>query len=234
EHGLADLHRTLTHRVFLDDRAALALDGAGHSRAHQELGVGRVDDRIDLRVRDVAELDRDGGRAELGLHRPPPAAPPAGGVSCSSRAFTVSQVRSSSSRDALSNVRPAALISDSTSLKRRVNFSAALRKLSSASTPRRRATFTTEKRRSPSSSPTRSASPALAAWSSSAISSLTLVHASRHVGQSNPTRPAFTCRRWARSRAGRDAGTPSRADRALPSPRLIRSHWDSASAASAT
>src|SRR4029453_7726324 len=130
---------------------------------HQKLGIGRVHDRIDLRVRDVPELNRDGRRSELGLHRPTPALPPEGGVPLPPRDFTLSQVRSSSSRDALSIVRPAALISDSTSLKRRVNFSAALRRLSSAAAPGGGATLPNEERRSPSSSPARPASPPLAA-----------------------------------------------------------------------
>src|SRR5438093_999397 len=53
QYGLADLHRALRHRFFLDDDAALALDGPGHPRAHGERGVGGVDDGVDLPVGDV-------------------------------------------------------------------------------------------------------------------------------------------------------------------------------------
>ncbi len=56
--GFADLDRALTHGLFLDDDAALALEGARHAGPHDQGGVGGVDHRVDLGVRDVPPLDR--------------------------------------------------------------------------------------------------------------------------------------------------------------------------------
>src|SRR6266566_4285404 len=59
QHRLADLDGSLPHRLFLDDDAALALDGARDARRHRQCRARRVDDRVDLPVGDVAALDRD-------------------------------------------------------------------------------------------------------------------------------------------------------------------------------
>src|SRR6266542_1147537 len=224
EHGLARLDRPLAHGLLLDDGAALPLNRACDAGPHPELGIGRIDDRVDLGLRDVAAGDRDGGAADLDLHRPLPCLPPA-----SSRALAASHARSSSCTDASSSFRPSAVIVASTSLNRRVNVSAACLRQSSASMSSSRATFVREKSKSPSSARIRSASPATIASSASATSSRTFAHAWVQSGQSKPTRPALTCRRWARSSAGRLCGTPSSADRDAPlvpaSACLIRSHW---------
>src|SRR6185295_110948 len=119
EDGFADLDRALTERLFLDHDSTLALDRASHPCAHPELRIGRVDDGVDLGVRDVATLERERGLPDLDLHRPGPEG------SRGSRAFTVSHAWSSSSADASLTVRPRAFMSVSTSLKRRVNLSAA-------------------------------------------------------------------------------------------------------------
>src|SRR5580704_427133 len=229
EHGLADLDRALAQGVLLDDVAPLPFQGPGYSRAHQELGVGGIDDRIDLGFRDVPTLYLDGGLADLALH----GRVPVSGRPRLSRAFTASHARSRSSADASATVRPPALIPASTFPKRRVNFSAARRRHSSASMPRNRATLTIENSKSPNSSAIRSSSSAASASSTSLTSSCTFVHASSQRVQSKPTRAALACRRWARRRAGSAAGTPSRTERAGSSPTisscLIRSHCASAS-----
>ena len=153
----------------------------------------------------------------------------------SSCALTASQARSKSAADASVTVRPPAFISVSTFPKRRVNFSEARRRQSSASMPRSRATLTIENSKSPSSSATRASSPPVSASWTSPTSSPTLLHASCQFGQSKPTRAALLWSFWARSRAGSDAGTPSRVEPVEPaSSRLIRSHWARASRESAT
>src|SRR5712692_9500338 len=232
KHGLPRLDGSLPHGFFFDDGAAFSLYRPRHARAHPQLGVGGIDDGVDLGLRDIAPVYRDCGAADLDLHDP---SPPPRGVS---RALAASHARSSSSGDISSSFRPSAVIVASTSLNRRVNVSAACLSESSASMSSRRATLTRENRRSPSSARIRVASPWLMASSASATSSRTLAHAWVQLGQSNPTRPALTCNRWARNSAGRLCGTPSSAERdvpsSLPSARLIRSHWLRASRASAT
>src|SRR5712691_6765768 len=232
KHGLSRLDGSLPHGFFFDDGAAFSLHRPRHARAHPQLGVGGIDDGVDLGLRDIAPVYRDCGAADLDLHDP---SPPPRGVS---RALAASHARSSCSGDISSSFRPSAVIVASTSLNRRVNVSAACLSESSASMSSRRATLTRENRRSPSSARIRVASPWLMASSASATSSRTLAHAWVQLGQSNPTRPALTCNRWARDSAGRLCGTPSSAERdvpsSLPSARLIRSHWLRASRASAT
>ncbi len=61
----ADRDRPLRHRLALDLRAAGPLDRAGDTGAHPQVVVGRVRDRVDLELRDVA-LD------DLDVHGSPP------------------------------------------------------------------------------------------------------------------------------------------------------------------
>ena len=74
EHGFARLDGSLTHGFLLDDRPAFSLHGPGHSRSHPQLGVGGIDDGIDLSLRDIAAVYRDCRAADLDLHArsPPP------------------------------------------------------------------------------------------------------------------------------------------------------------------
>ena len=102
-------------------------------------------------------------------------------------------------------------------LKRRRNLSIAPWSAASASIEESRATLTTENRRSPSSSPTCAASPEARAALASSISSSTFAQAAAASGQSNLTRAALLCMRWARVNAGSAPGTPSSTDRSRPS-----------------
>ena len=52
--GIADLHGPLRNGLALDLLAAGVLDRTGHARAHPEVVVRRVRDRIDHERRDVA------------------------------------------------------------------------------------------------------------------------------------------------------------------------------------
>src|SRR6059036_2853483 len=88
QHGLADLHGPLPHRLFLDDDPALPLDGPGDAGAHGERRVRRIDDGVDLPVSDVAPLDRDGRLTDPEPH---------GRFSPRSSAFAAFHARSSSS-----------------------------------------------------------------------------------------------------------------------------------------
>src|SRR5262249_45018104 len=67
EDRLADFNRALPHRLFLDDDAALALDGRGDTGSHGEVGVGGIGDGIDVPIRDVAALDRNARLTDLEL-----------------------------------------------------------------------------------------------------------------------------------------------------------------------
>src|SRR5665647_3315358 len=69
--GLADLDGPLQHSLLLDGLAAHALDGAGHARAHPQLGVGGVGDRVHLEFGDVAGGDLELGLADGRFHGPP-------------------------------------------------------------------------------------------------------------------------------------------------------------------
>src|SRR5436309_12444088 len=69
DHHVADLDGPLPHRIFLDDRASLPLDGRGDPCAHRELAASGVDDGIDLELGDVSPLEDDVGLPEPHLHR---------------------------------------------------------------------------------------------------------------------------------------------------------------------
>src|SRR5262249_12453647 len=225
EDRLTDFNRALPDRLFLDDDPALAFDGGGDSRSHGEVGIGGIDDGIDVPVRDVAALDSDARLTDLELHRQP----------CSLRrssAFAACHDSSNSSCETLATALPPALSSASMCVNRRRNFSIAQVSASSASTDASRATFTSENNTSPSSSLIRARSPLTIAAPASCTSSSTFDHAAAGSGQSKWTRAALAWVRWARRSAGSVRGTPSITERVRPAAAASRcfnaSHWASA------